>query len=210
LVQGVGDVVAYPLVVTGERQQQAAITVPLRTDVKQVLVSGPNFGTLGSVDGLSGKEVFVNPLTVAYHDLQGIIDKLKKEGKPPIIIKAADKYLLDDDLVQMVNAGLISATVMRAARADLWSQVLPNLRVQKDVVIASGQRVAWAVRKDNPQLKQLLDEFITPRAVGTSFGNTIAAPLSAEHQMAKEFDVAGGVEEVRSAERNFQAIRWAV
>jgi membrane-bound lytic murein transglycosylase MltF len=29
------------------------------------------------------------------------------------------------------------------------------------------------VRKDSPQLKQLLDEFITPRAVGTSFGNTL-------------------------------------
>ena len=32
--------------------------------------------------------------------------------------------------------------------------------------------MAWAVRKDNPQLKQLLDEFIAPRAVA-SFGNTL-------------------------------------
>jgi membrane-bound lytic murein transglycosylase MltF len=173
LMQGVGDIIAYPLIVTPERQQQVAFTVPLRSDVKQVIVSGSNFGTLGSVDDLSGKEVFVNPLTVAYHDLQGISDKLKSSGKPPIVIKAADKYLLDDDLVQMVNAGLIPATVMRSGRADLWSQVLPNLKVHEDVVIASGQRVAWAVRKDNPQLKQLLDEFITPRAVGTSFGNTL-------------------------------------
>ena len=173
LMQGVGDLVAYPLIVTPERQQRVAFTVPLRGDVKQVVVSGPNFGTLGSVDDLSGKEVFVNPLTVAYQNLQGINDTLKKAGKPPIVIKAADKYLLDDDLIQMVNAGLIPATVTRSARAELWSQVLPNLRIQKDAVIASGQQAAWAVRKDNPQLKQLLDEFITPRAVGTSFGNTL-------------------------------------
>ena len=173
LMQGVGDLVAYPLIVTPERQQQVAFTVPLRTDVRQVVVSGPNFGTLGSVDDLSGKEVFVNPLTVAYQNLQGINATLKKAGKPPIVIKAADKYLLDDDLIQMVNAGLIPATVTRSARAELWSQVLPNLRIQKDPVIASGQQAAWAVRKDNPQLKQLLDEFITPRAVGTSFGNTL-------------------------------------
>jgi len=173
LMQGVGDVVAYPLIVTPERQQQVAFTVPLRTDVKQVVVSGPNFGTLGSVDDLSGKEVFVNPLTVAYQNLQGLNDTLKKAGKPPIVIKPADKYLLDDDLVQMVNAGLVPATVMRAARADLWSQILANLTVQKNAVIASGQQAAWAVRKDNPQLKQLLDEFIAPRAVGTSFGNTL-------------------------------------
>ena len=173
LIEGVGDFVAYPLIVTPERQQHVAFTVPLRTDVRQVVVSGPNFGTLGSVDDLSGKEVFVNPLTVAYQNLQGINATLKKAGKPPIVIKAADKYLLDDDLIQMVNAGLIPAAVTRSARAELWSQVLPNLRIQKDPVIASGQQAAWAVRRDNPQLKQLLDEFITPRAVGTSFGNTL-------------------------------------
>jgi len=32
---------------------------------------------------------------------------------------------------------------------------------------------AWAVRKNNPQLKQLLDKFISPRALGSSFGNTL-------------------------------------
>jgi membrane-bound lytic murein transglycosylase MltF len=173
LLKGVGDIVAYPLLITPERQQRAAFTVPLRNDVNLVVVSGPNFGTLGSVDDLSGKEVFVNPLTVSYQELQRVNDKLKSSGKPPIVIKAADKYLLDDDLVQMVSAGLIPATVIRETRAELWSQVLPGLKVHKDAVVASGQQAAWAVRKDNPQLKQLLDEFITPRAVGTSFGNTL-------------------------------------
>jgi membrane-bound lytic murein transglycosylase MltF len=173
LLKGVGDVVAYPLIITPERQQRAAFTVPLRSGVNLIVVSGPNFGTLASVDDLSGKEVFVNPLTVSYQELQRVNDKLKSSGKPPIVIKAADKYLLDDDLVQMVSAGLIPATVIRETRAELWSQVLPGLNVHKDAVVASGQQAAWAVRKDNPQLKQLLDEFITPRAVGTSFGNTL-------------------------------------
>ena len=31
---------------------------------------------------------------------------------------------MDDDLVQMVNAGLIPATVTTRQRADLWSKVL--------------------------------------------------------------------------------------
>jgi extracellular solute-binding protein (family 3) len=44
LTQGVGDVIAYALVVTPERQQRVAFTAPLQTDVKQVVVSGPNFG----------------------------------------------------------------------------------------------------------------------------------------------------------------------
>ena len=40
LMQGVGDIIAYPLIVTPDRQQQVAFTVRLRSDVKQVIVSG--------------------------------------------------------------------------------------------------------------------------------------------------------------------------
>jgi membrane-bound lytic murein transglycosylase MltF len=173
LTQGVGDVIAYALVVTPERQQQVAFTVPLERDVKQVVVSGPNFGTVSSLEELGGKQIYVNPLTANYENLQRVNQTLQKAGKPLIVIKLADKNLLDDDLVQMVNAGLIPATVTAESRAKLWSQVLPHLTVHSDLVVASGEQWAWAVRKNNPQLKQLLDEYLAPRAVGTSFGNTL-------------------------------------
>lgn len=173
LTQGVGDLIAHALVVTPERQQRVSFTVPLQSDVKQVIVSGPDFGTASSLADLGGKQIYVNPLAVNYQSLQLLSSKLQKEGKPAIAIKAADEQLLDDDLVQMVNAGLIPATVTTDLRAKLWSQVLPHLTVHPDLVIASGEQTAWAVRKNNPQLKQLLDEFIAPRAMGSSFGNTL-------------------------------------
>ncbi len=173
LTQGVGDLVAYGLVITPERQQRVAFTVPIQTDLKQIIVSGPNFGTVSSLDDLGGKQVYVNPLTVNYQNLQQVNARLQQAGKPLIVIKAADKNLLDDDLLQMVNAGLLPATVTTNLRAKLWSQILPNLTPHPDLVIASGQQAAWAVRKDNPQLKQLLDDFLASHAVGTSFGNTL-------------------------------------
>jgi membrane-bound lytic murein transglycosylase MltF len=173
LTQGVADLVAHALVVTPERKQRVAFTVPLQTNVTQVIVSGPNFGAIGRVEDLGGKQVYVNPLTVNFQSLREINAGLQKAGRPLIDIKSADNNLLDDDLLQMVNAGLIPATVTTASRAKLWSQVLPHLTVHENLVIASGEEIAWAVRKDNPQLKQLLDEFIGPRAVGTSFGNTL-------------------------------------
>jgi len=77
------------------------------------------------------------------------------------------------DLLQMVNAGLIPATATTERRANLWSQVLPRLVVHSDLVLASGEQTGWAVRKNSPQLKQLLDEYIAFRALGTSFGNTL-------------------------------------
>ena len=173
LTQGVGDFVAYSIVITPERKELAAFTVPIATDLKQVVVSGPKFGTVSSLESLGGKEIYVNPLTVQYQVLQQINDNLQKAGKPLIVIKPADKYLLEDDLVQMVDAGLIPATVTIASRAELWSEILHHLTIHPRPVIAGGEQVAWAVRKNNPQLKQLLDEFIAPRAVGSSFGNTL-------------------------------------
>jgi membrane-bound lytic murein transglycosylase MltF len=41
------------------------------------------------------------------------------------------------------------------------------------VVLASEGKTAWVMRKDNPQFKQLVDEFVSTHAVGTSFGNTL-------------------------------------
>ena len=173
LHRGVGDFVAYGLIVSPQREQRVAFTVPIQKDLKQVVVSGPDFGTVTTVEDLGGKEIYVNELSVSYQRLQQLNDKLKQEGKPLIKIKVADSNLLDDDLIQMVNAGLIPATVTTDARAKLWSQVLPDITVHPEPVIASGEETAWALRKDNPQLKAMLDEFITPRAVGTSFGNTL-------------------------------------
>jgi membrane-bound lytic murein transglycosylase MltF len=173
LTEGIGDIVAFGVVVTPEREKLVAFSTPLITDVKQIIVTGPNFGSVSTLEDLGGKEVYVNPITTYYQNLQTVNENLKKSGKTPIVIKAADKSLADDDLIQMVNAGLIPATVTVQQRADLWSQVLPDVRPHPDLVIASGQKLAWAMRKNNPHLKQLLDEFLATHAVGSSFGNTL-------------------------------------
>jgi membrane-bound lytic murein transglycosylase MltF len=117
--------------------------------------------------------VYANLLTTYYDNLQTVNESFHKAGKTPILIKAADKNLTDDDLVQMVNAGLIPATVTTKERADLWSKVLDHIKPHPELVIAGGQQLAWVMRKNNPQLKQLVDEFVESHAVGTSFGNSL-------------------------------------
>jgi len=173
LNEGVGDIIAYGIVVTPEREQRVAFSTPIMTDVSQIIVTGKNFGAVSGVADLGGKEVYVSPLTTYYANLQKVNESLQKEGKTPIVIKAADKNLVDDDLVQMVNAGLIPATVTTKQRAALWSQVLDQIQPHPDLTIATGGQLAWVMRKNNPQLKQLVDEFVSSHAVGTSFGSTL-------------------------------------
>jgi membrane-bound lytic murein transglycosylase MltF len=185
LIDGVGDVIAFGLVVTPEREKRAAFTVPIQTDVQQIVVTGKGFGAVSSLEDLSGKKIFVNPLTTYSASLEKVNDSLRKEGKAPILIESADKSLLDEDLLEMVNANLISATVTTTERANLWTQVLPDIRPYPKLAIGTEGQLAWAIRKDNPQLKALLDEFIKTRAVGTSFGNTVMRRYLQDGQFVK-------------------------
>jgi membrane-bound lytic murein transglycosylase MltF len=173
LNEGVGDLIANGIVVTPDREKRVAFSTPIQTDVTQIIVTGSNFGPVSTLADLGGKEVYANPLTTYYENLQKANDALQKAGKTQIVIKAADKNLMDDDLVQMVNAGLLPATVTTKQRAALWSQVLEHIQPHPDLVIASGAQLAWVMRKNNPQFKQLVDEFVQSHAVGTSFGSTL-------------------------------------
>ena len=173
LTQGVGDLIAYALTVTPEREQRVAFSSPIETDVKQIVVTGKGFGTVSSLQDLSGKKIFVNPLTTYAANLQKVNASLQKQGKPPIQIESADKNLLDEDLLEMVNAGIIPATVTITDRAKLWANVLPDITPQPNLVIANEGTLAWAMRKNNPKLKAVVDEFAKTHMAGTSFGNTL-------------------------------------
>ena len=185
LNDGVGDVIAYGLVVTPARQQRVAFSIPIQTDVKQIVVAGKSFGPVTSLNDLAGRKIFVNPLTAYPQSLSDVNASLKKQGKPGIQIENADQSLMDEDLLEMVNAGLVPATITTTERADLWSQVLPNIKPYPDVVVGDEGQLAWAMRKSNPELKSLLDEFIKTRAVGSSFGNTLVRRYLEKDQFVK-------------------------
>jgi membrane-bound lytic murein transglycosylase MltF len=173
LTQGVGDLIAYALTVTAEREQRVAFSSPIATGVKQIVVTGKGFGPVSSLLDLSGKKIFVNPLTTYPTNLEKVNVSLRKQGKLPILVESADKNLLDEDLLEMVNAGIIPATVTITDRATLWAGVLPDITPQPDLVIADEGTLAWAMRKNNPKLKAVVDEFTKSHMAGTSFGNTL-------------------------------------
>ena len=173
LNEGMGDFVANAIAVTPEREKRFAFSVPIQTNVTRIVVSGLGFGSFSNLDELAGKEIYVNPLTIAYQELRKLNDSLQKGGKTPIHVREADKNLTDDDLVQMVNADLIPATITTRERAELWSKVFDNLRAHPNIPLVTEGQTALVMRKNNPQLKQLLDAFLASHGVGTSFGNTI-------------------------------------
>ena len=170
---GVGDVIAQGVVVTQGRKRNFTFTVPTMTNVDHIIVTGKKLAKAQTFDDLVGEDIYVNPLTAAYDELTKINEQRAKSGKPRLSVKAADKNLLEDDLLEMVNGGLIPATVAMQHRATLWAQVLPNITLHTQMVAVDDGELAWVVRKDNLELKKLLDEFIAKHGEGTGFGNTL-------------------------------------
>jgi membrane-bound lytic murein transglycosylase MltF len=173
LLEGVGDVIGYGVLATPEREKEVLFTTPIDSDVKQVIVTGPKAPAIATLEDLSGKEIYVNPLTVYSENLQRLNESFQRAGKPPILLRNADPNLTDEDLIEMVNAGLIPATVTINIRAEFWSRVFPHLILHPNIVLKEEGQLSWATRKDSPQLSQLLDEFVKGHAMGTSFGNTL-------------------------------------
>lgn len=170
---GQGDLIAVPIAITPEREQKAAFSVPIMTGVKQIVVTGPNVSPPASLEDLSGKDVFVNPLTVYPESLQSFNKSLQAKGKKPIHVVPADKNLGDEDLLEMVNAALIPATTTIDVRAVFWSKVFEGLRLCTSCVLSNEEQLAWVMRKDSPKLKFFVDRFVDAHREGTAFGNTL-------------------------------------
>jgi membrane-bound lytic murein transglycosylase MltF len=218
LTEGLGDIVAYGVVITPEREKRVAFSTPIQSDLTNIVVGGPSLGPLSSVQDLSGKQVYINPLTINYALVEKLNESFKKAGKPPILLQAADKNLSEDDIIQMVNAGLVQSTVTTRQRAELWSKVFDHLTPHPELVIASGGQVGWVMRKNNPQLKALLDEFVQGHAAGTSFGNTLLRRYlqntkwiknSTSEEEMKKFATMAALFQKYSGEYNFDYLMLA-
>jgi membrane-bound lytic murein transglycosylase MltF len=87
--------------------------------------------------------------------------RFAKEGKPAVKIVLMPDALEDEDMMEMLNAGILEAIVVDEWKANMWAQVLPKITVNKGAVVHSGGNTGWAIRKDSPKLKELLGEFFT-------------------------------------------------
>lgn len=160
LNSGRGDIAVAGLSITPAREELVAFSSPWTSDVREVVVTGPESPELRSIDDLAGQEVYVRRSSSYFETLERLNVRLAAQGLPPVEIRPADENLESEDIMEMVGAGLLPLTVVDGYRARLWRDVLPGVRVRDDLVLAQGQRLAWAVRKDSPELLALINDFV--------------------------------------------------
>ncbi len=171
LIDGRGDMIAAPITITPERQKLVDFTVPTWRGVTEVLVTGPGASIVTTKEDLSGKIVGVRVPSIYAESLEALNVSLKKSGKAPVTIKALPPSLEDEDILEMVNAGLIKATVVLDFTAKFWKMVLPSITVHDKIALREGADLGWVVRKNSPKLLAQLNEGVAKFGSGTEFGN---------------------------------------
>ena len=173
LVEGRGDIAAANLTITDERRQEVDFSDPIAAGVSEIVVTGPASPPIQSVQDLSGQEVFVRKSSSYYESLVQLNAELEKAGKPPVRLKLAPETLEDEDLLEMVNAGLVRLVIVDSHKAEFWAQIFPKIRLHPDAAVRSGGAIGWAFRKDSPKLAAAVNRFIGAHRKGTALGNEI-------------------------------------
>jgi membrane-bound lytic murein transglycosylase MltF len=157
---GLGDIAAGNLTVTETRLKSVDFVAPDDyRPVRELIVTGPKARELKTIDDLSGKTVAVRPSTSYYESIQALNRRFAAARKPPIRIQQLPVALEDEDKLEMVNAGLLDIVVVDDWKADLWAQVLPKIKVRKDLVLRDDGRTGWAIRKGSPELHAAIMDF---------------------------------------------------
>ncbi|HET6521367.1 MAG TPA: transporter substrate-binding domain-containing protein [Geminicoccaceae bacterium] len=173
LVEGRGDIAAAGLTITPEREELAAFTDPYLSNVREVVVTSEAVEGLETLDDLSGRQVYVDGDTSFAEHLRELSAGLESRGLAPMQIVEADPKLVTEDILELVNAGVVGITVADDHVAHLWDEVLPDVVVRDDLAVHEGGRIAWAVRKENPDLLKSLNAAIADIARGTTVGNVL-------------------------------------
>jgi membrane-bound lytic murein transglycosylase MltF len=186
LTSGHIDAVAAQWTITPERQQAVDFSVPLRRKVSEIVVTAAGVSGIESADDLSGREVFVRRSSSYFDSLRALNARLEADGRPPAVILEAPESLEDDDILEMVNAGLVDVTIADDYLVQFWSQMFTNMRVPTGAAVRTGGDLAVAFRKNSPQLAAEVNGFVRRHTLGTTFGNIVARRYLQNPQFARQ------------------------
>lgn len=168
LQNGFGDIIASAVYITEERKKIVDF-VPVASSRHDVIVSGPSAPALASLDDLSGKEVYLIRESLAWENLSALNHKLSSTKRAKIRLEPADGNLEQDDILEMAGVGLVQYAVVPSHLAQLWKNVFTDLKIYENLPVTDKLESGWAVRKDSPKLRALLEEFASTHREGTAY-----------------------------------------
>lgn len=156
LREGEGDIVAHFMTVTAKRSHDVQFSEPLDS-TSQVLVQRElNNGRkpIRNLRELDGRSIHVRRNSAYY----GWLTEIERQQKIDIDIVAAQGGTSTSELIGMVNDGTIGLTVADDDIARAHRALYPAIDYRTR--LGPPQAVAWAVRKNAPELRLVFDRFV--------------------------------------------------
>jgi membrane-bound lytic murein transglycosylase MltF len=167
LRNGHAEIAIGNLTITAERQKNFDFTLPVWDNVSEIVVMKKGAPALANLDELAGVEVHVRKTSSYYESLRNLNERFRQAGRPQMKLTLVPDELEDEDMMEMVSAGLLRVIVVDDWKAKLWAVILPNIQLRPELALRTGAKIGWAIRKDTPKLKAVLNEFITEHLKGT-------------------------------------------
>lgn len=104
----------------------------------------------------------------------------------------------------MANTGLVQYTVAQSQIAQLWKNVFTALKIYEDSPVTNKTEAGWAVRKDSPKLRALLEEFASTHREGTTYFAVLANTCLKNARFTKNNDNAESVKRFNRIKGLFQ------
>jgi membrane-bound lytic murein transglycosylase F len=198
---GEGDLLAFPLTITKDRTKYVTFTKN-HFNTYQVLVQRKpdNWRRMGideineslirnPVD-LVGKEVYVLPAT----SFELRLKNLSEEIGGDILIRRDTSSAESESLIRKVALGDIPYTVSDHMIANVNASYYPNLDVNTPISVM--QQVAWATRKNSPQLQEAINSWLVKVKKEATFmvifNRYFKSPRTSLLRMQSDYSSIGG------------------
>lgn len=171
LLDGRGDIAAAILTRTPEREAMVDFAGGMNFPINEVVVVGEDVEDIETIDDLAGRRIHVLQDSSYAEHLEALNQDFLTRKLERIDIVEMDPHLTTEDILELLNAGLVEITIADDYKATLWAEVLPDIIVREDIVLRENTSAGWAVRKDNPELAAAIRKASRKVREGTLLGN---------------------------------------
>lgn len=170
LLEGRGDLIAAQMTVTASRAEALNFSRS-RMVVSEVLVGRESAPSLpATLEKLAGLEIHVRESS-SYADT---LKQLRADGIDLKIVTVPED-MSSFDLLEDVASGKRPFTVVDDNILGSAKAIMPELKAV--LTLAEGRQLAWAVRKDQPELAAIMNRFVVERALTTHTRQVYRADL---------------------------------
>lgn len=159
LLAGKGDVAAN-LLLTFERGDQVAFAPPIRTGIRELVVTSAS-APLVTLEDVGTRTIYVRQDSDHHASLLRLNEQLKKIDRPVARIVLALPPITDEQLVERVHEGHVPATLVDDYVFERLRKSFPHTAANPDIAVSQDGSLAWVTRKDAPQLIAFMKEFFS-------------------------------------------------